>query len=61
MEEMEQSAKQMRMSADLLEGLCQDKLATLFQDKRKARKAYQEEHNKIIAQFNNVSADQSFF
>lgn len=56
MEELEQSAKQMRMNADLLEGLCQDKLAGLFQDKRKARKAYQEEHSKIIAQFNNVSA-----
>lgn len=56
MEELEQSAKQMRMNADLLEGLCQDRLATLHQDKRKARKAYQEEHSKIIAQFNNVSA-----
>lgn len=56
MEELEQSAKQMRINADLLEGLCQDKLAGLFQDKRKARKAYQEEHSKIIAQFNNVSA-----
>lgn len=56
MEELEQSAKQMRMNADLLEGLCQDKLVALFQDKRKARKAYQEEHSKIIAQFNTVSA-----
>ena len=56
MEELEQTAKQMRTNADLLEGLCQDRLATLFQDKRKARKAYQEEHSKIMAQFNNVSA-----
>lgn len=55
MEELEQSAKQIRMNADLLEGLCQGKLAQLFQEKRKARKAYQEEHSKIAAKFNNVS------
>lgn len=55
MEELEQQAKQMRMNAELLDGLCQDKLSPLYQDKRKARKAYQEEHNKIAAQFNHVS------
>lgn len=61
MEELDQSAKQLRMNADLLEGLCQDRLAQLFQDKRKARKAYQEEHSKIAAQFNNVSASSIIF
>lgn len=55
MEELEQSAKQIKMNADLLEGLSQGKLAQLFQEKRKARKAYQEEHSKIAAKFNNVS------
>lgn len=57
MEELEQIGKQMRMNAELLDGLCQDKLTQLYQDKRKARKAYQEEHSKIAAQFNNVSVE----
>lgn len=55
MEEWEQSAKQIKSNAEILESVCQDKLTQLYQDKRKARKAYQEEHNKIAAQFTNVS------
>ena len=55
MEEWEQTAKQLKSNAELLESVCQDKLTQLYQDKRKARKAYQEEHQKIAAQFTNVS------
>lgn len=56
MEEWEQMAKQFKSNAEFLESLCQDKLTHLHQDKRKARKTYQEEHNKIATQFTNVSS-----
>lgn len=55
LEEWEQTAKQMKTNAEFLESLCQDKLTHLYQDKRKARKTFQEEHQKIASQFNNVS------
>lgn len=55
MEEWEQSAKQIKSNAEILESVCQEKLAQLYQDKRKTRKAYHEEHNKIATQFTNVS------
>lgn len=55
MEEWEQTAKQIKTNAEILESVCQDKLTQLYQDKRKARKAYHEEHNKIATQFTNVS------
>lgn len=54
MEEWEQTAKQLKSNAEFLESLCQDKLTLLYHDKRKARKNYQEEHQKISAQFTNV-------
>lgn len=55
MEEWEQTAKQFKSNAEFLESLCQDKLTHLYQDKRKARKNYHEEHQKIATQFTNVS------
>lgn len=55
MEEWDQTAKQLKSKAELLESVCQDKLTHLYQDKRKARKTYQEEHSKIAAQFTTVS------
>lgn len=55
MEEWEQTAKQFKSNAEFLESLCQDKVTHLYQDKRKARKNYQEEHQKIATQFTNVS------
>lgn len=55
MEEWDHTAKQLKINAELLESVCKDKLTHLYQDKQKARKAYQEEHSKIAAQFNNVS------
>lgn len=55
MEEWDHTAKQLKINAELLESVCKDKLTHLHQEKQKARKAYQEEHSKIAAQFNNVS------
>lgn len=60
MEEWEQTAKQFKSNAEFLESLCQDKLTHLYQDKRKARKNYQEEHQKIATQFTNVSPHIAF-
>lgn len=54
MDEMEQQSKQFKLNAEQLEVIC-EKLAHLSQDKRKARKAYQEEHAKIAARLNHVS------
>lgn len=60
MEEWDQTAKQLKSKAELLESVCQDKLTHLYQDKRKARKTYQEEHSKIAAQFTTVSTQSKF-
>ncbi|XP_031620285.1 tyrosine-protein kinase Fer isoform X1 [Contarinia nasturtii] len=57
MEEWEQTAKQFKSNAEFLESLCQDKLTHLYQDKRKTRKNYQEEHQKIATQFTNITED----
>uniref|UniRef100_A0A1L8DLX7 Tyrosine-protein kinase n=1 Tax=Nyssomyia neivai TaxID=330878 RepID=A0A1L8DLX7_9DIPT len=57
MEEWEQSAKHIKCNAEFLELLCQDKLAQLYQDKRKARKSYQEEHSRITSKFNHLTEE----
>lgn len=54
MEELEQQAKQFKTNADSLEVVC-EKLTHLTQDKRKARKIFQDEHMKISARLNHVS------
>lgn len=54
MEECDQTAKQLRSNADLLELVCKDRLHQLHHDKQRARKSYQEEHQKITTQFNTV-------
>ncbi|XP_032592708.1 tyrosine-protein kinase Fer isoform X2 [Drosophila grimshawi] len=54
MDELDQQAKQFKFNAEQLEVIC-DKLAHLSQDKRKARKAYQEEHAKIAARLNHLT------
>lgn len=54
MDELDQQAKQFKFNAEQLEVVC-DKLAHLSQDKRKAKKTYQEEHTKIAARLNHVS------
>ncbi|XP_030375994.1 tyrosine-protein kinase Fer isoform X2 [Scaptodrosophila lebanonensis] len=54
MDELDQQARQFKFNAEQLEVVC-DKLAHLSQDKRKARKAYQEEHAKIAARLNHLT------
>ncbi|KAH8271357.1 hypothetical protein KR018_007646 [Drosophila ironensis] len=54
MDELDQQAKQFKYNADHLEVVC-EKLTHLSQDKRKARKAYQEEHEKIAARLNHLT------
>ncbi|XP_033244889.1 tyrosine-protein kinase Fer isoform X4 [Drosophila miranda] len=54
MDELDQQAKQFKSNAEQLEVVC-DKLTHLSQDKRKARKAYQEEHAKIAARLNHLT------
>lgn len=54
MDELDQQAKQFRVNAESLEGLC-EKLTHLSQDKRKARKSYHEEHTKIASRLTQVS------
>lgn len=55
MEEMENTAKVIRQNADSIETKCLDALNTLYIEKRKARKLYQEEHARILQQFTHVS------
>lgn len=55
MEEMEQQAKQVRFNSEQLDNLCSDRITQLYQEKRKSRKQFQEEHNKIASQFAHVS------
>uniref|UniRef100_A0A1B0CKY9 F-BAR domain-containing protein n=1 Tax=Lutzomyia longipalpis TaxID=7200 RepID=A0A1B0CKY9_LUTLO len=57
MEELEQTAKHIKCNAEFLELLCQDKLTQLYQDKRKARKSYQEEHSRITSKFNHLTEE----
>ncbi|KAH8272632.1 hypothetical protein KR044_001980, partial [Drosophila immigrans] len=54
MDELDQQAKLFKFNAEQLEVIC-DKLAHLSQDKRKARKSYQEEHAKIAARLNHLT------
>jgi hypothetical protein len=55
MDEIEQQSKQIRYNAEQLENLCSDRMSQLYQDKRKSKKQYQEEHAKIASQFAHVS------
>lgn len=55
MDEVEQQSKQIRYNAEQLENLCSDRMSQLYQEKRKSRKQYQEEHAKIVSQFAHVS------
>lgn len=54
MDELDHQAKQFKTNAEMCEMVC-DKISYLSQDKRKARKTYQEEHTKISARLNHVS------
>lgn len=55
MGELEAAAKLVKTNAELVEKETLEKLNTLCQEKRKARKSYLEEYNRITQQFTNVS------
>ncbi|XP_021693538.1 tyrosine-protein kinase Fer isoform X4 [Aedes aegypti] len=57
MEELEHTAKLIKSNAEQLESVCLDKLAHLYQDKRRVRKQYQEEHTKIATKFSHMTED----
>lgn len=61
MEEIEQQSKLIRSNAEQLENLCNEKMSQLYQDKKKSRRLYQEEHTKIASQFAGVSQITNFF
>lgn len=54
LEELDNVGKVIRQNADSLETRAIDKLASMCQEKRKARKMYHEEHIRITQQFNHV-------
>jgi tyrosine-protein kinase Fer len=56
LEELENTAKLIKQNADSVESKSLDKLNSLYAEKRRARKQYQEEHNRIVAQFTHVSS-----
>lgn len=55
LEELENAAKLIRTNADEVEKETLEKLNTLYMEKRKARKVYQDEHSRITLQMSNVS------
>lgn len=57
MEEFDNSSKLMKQNADNIESKTLDALNTMYAEKRKARKQYQEEHTRISLQFTHLSED----
>ncbi|KAL1505430.1 hypothetical protein ABEB36_005000 [Hypothenemus hampei] len=57
MEEIENTAKLIKQNSDALETKALDALNALYVEKRKIRKAYQEEHTRILQQFNQLSEE----
>lgn len=55
MEEVDNIGKLIRQNADAMETRAIDRLAAMCTEKRRARKQYQEEHNRISQQFSHVS------
>ena len=55
MEELDAAGRFIRQNADCVEGRALDVLNTMCAEKRKARKAYQEEHTRVSQQFIHVS------
>lgn len=56
MEELENLGKLFKSNADVVEKETLDKLNAIYNEKRKARKHYQDEYNRLCQQFSNVSA-----
>ncbi|KAJ0177696.1 hypothetical protein K1T71_006569 [Dendrolimus kikuchii] len=56
-EEWENTSKLIRANAEALESRALDRLITLMTERRKSRKAYQEDHSKISSQFTQLSEE----
>lgn len=54
-EEIDNTGKLIKQNADTVESKALERLNALHAEKRKARKQYQEEHNKILQKFTHVS------
>ncbi|XP_018327553.1 tyrosine-protein kinase Fer isoform X4 [Agrilus planipennis] len=59
MEELENMGKVIKQNADTLETKTLDALSSMYTEKRKTRKLYQEEHTKITQQFSHLMDDVS--
>lgn len=57
MEELDNTGRAVRQNAESLEKDTMEKLNTLYTEKRKARKNYQEEHSRIAQQFTHLTED----
>lgn len=55
MDSIDQTAKLIKQQADSIENIIVDQLNTLFTERRRARKVYQEEQNWLNNQFQQVS------
>lgn len=55
MDEMETMSKLIRQNADFVENKTLERVNILYSEKRKARKKYQEDHNRIALELTHVS------
>lgn len=55
MDSIDQMAKLIKQQADSIENIVVDQLSTLYSERRRARKLYQEEQNWLTNQFQQVS------
>lgn len=55
LEELDNTGKLIKQNTDFIETKALDSLSTMYSEKRKARKLYQEEHQRITQQFVNVN------
>jgi len=55
MDSIDQTAKLIKQQADSIENIVVDQLSTLYSERRRARKLYQEEQNWLNNQFQQVS------
>nr|CAD7194144.1 unnamed protein product [Timema douglasi] len=60
LEEIENTAKLIKQNADMVESRSVEKLNSLYAEKRKGMKLYQEEHNRIAAQFSHSNLLQAY-
>ncbi|XP_046682518.1 tyrosine-protein kinase Fer isoform X6 [Homalodisca vitripennis] len=57
LEELENVAKLLKINADIVEKETLEKLNTLYIEKKKARKTYQDEHTRISLQMSNITEE----